>query len=79
MFDDMIHLTEAQQDTLARMRNFRVVAQFTSGAVVAVYDQIHQIANVIDTNGDLCSINCYLATLKPCPAVLSVAARYVNA
>ena len=78
MFDQMIHLTQAQQDTLARMPHFCVSAQFTTGAVVAVYDQIHQTANVIDTSGEVCSFNCYLATLQRRPAVLPVAALSVN-
>jgi hypothetical protein len=59
----MIPLTNAQQMTLRKMYSFRVVAQFVSGAVVAVYDQLYQTANVIDTDGCVYSFSRFLTSM----------------
>ena len=60
---DMIKLTESQRAMLKLMQGYRLVAQFHTGAVLAVYARDYQDARVIDTGGRIYSFSRSVAWL----------------
>jgi hypothetical protein len=61
--EKMIPKTAVQRSVLKKMRNYHFVTQFASGAIVVVFENRYQEANVIDTDGHVYSLSRYLSMM----------------
>jgi hypothetical protein len=60
----MAALNEVQRLVLERMQGYRVIMQYTHGAVLVAPPQEYQHTQVIETDGAVCSLERYLDRRK---------------